>query len=62
LRIVGGTIIEAGLERYGYGLGCCANFVLLPFETLAEAVAMRGSKRRVVSTGRLIAEDGHCLI
>lgn len=51
-----------GLERYGYDLGCCADFVLLPFETPAEAVAMGGSKRRVVSGGRLVAEDGHFLI
>jgi len=51
-----------GLKRYGYDLGCRVDFVLLPFETPSEAVAMRGSKQHAFSTGRLVAEDRHCLI
>ena len=47
-----------GLERYGLEVGCRADFVLLPHETRAEAIASRGPARRVVSGGTLIASDG----
>lgn len=57
-----GAAKAIGLERYGLDVGCRADFVLLPFETPAEAVAMRDPRRRVVSGGRLIARDGECLV
>ena len=50
-----------GLTDYGLEIGCRADLALLPFETPAEAVAMRGPRRRVISDGRLIAENGDCL-
>ncbi len=51
-----------GIEGYGVELGCRADAVLLPYETLAEAVVTRGTKRTVVKGGRIVARDGGCLI
>ena len=50
------------LPNYGLDIGCRADIVLMPFETPAEAVISRGPSRRVLRGGRLIAENGNCLI
>ena len=47
-----------GLSGYGLEPGNAANFVILPAETLGDALARRPAERRVVSHGRIVAEDG----
>jgi cytosine deaminase len=47
-----------GLQAYGIDIGCFADFVLVPAETIAEAVAQRPNDRVVVRRGRLVAKDG----
>jgi cytosine/adenosine deaminase-related metal-dependent hydrolase len=47
-----------GLEAYGVAIGDRADLVLLPHETLAEAVVSRGPERQVVKGGRVVARDG----
>lgn len=56
----GATVM--GIEGYGVAPGCRADLVLLPYETLAEAVVTRGPERTVVKGGRIVALDGACLI
>jgi cytosine deaminase len=48
------------MEIAGYGVaeGCNADFVILPGETVAEAIVTRSPKRRVVKAGRIVARDG----
>ncbi len=48
------------MEVAGYGLavGCNADLVILPGETVAEAVVTRSPKRRVIKRGRIVARDG----
>lgn len=48
------------MEIAGYGIeaGCNADFVILPGETVAEALVMRAPQRRVVKGGRIVARDG----
>lgn len=48
------------MEIAGYGVaeGCNADFVILPGETVAEAIVTRSPKRRVVKCGRIVARDG----
>jgi cytosine deaminase len=48
------------MEIAGYGLseGCAADLVVLPGETVAEAIVTRSPKRRVVKRGRIVARDG----
>lgn len=57
-----GGAAAIGVEGYGVAPGCRADMVLLPYETLAEAVVTRGPKRIVVKGGRIVARDGACLI
>jgi cytosine/creatinine deaminase len=52
----GGKVME--LEGYGLGEGCAADLVILPGETVAEAIVTRSSKRRVVKRGAIVARDG----
>ena len=47
-----------GLPDYGLVPGCFADMVLVPAETVAEAVAQRPGGRMVLRRGRLIAQDG----
>ena len=56
----GGAAVMA-LEGYGVAEGCRADLVLVPGETLAEAVVTRSPKRRTIKAGRIVARDGRCL-
>ena len=56
----GGAAVMA-LEGYGVAEGCRADLVLVPGETLAEAVVTRSPKRRTIKAGRVVARDGRCL-
>ena len=60
--VTNGGAAAIGIEGYGVAPGCRADMVLLPYETLAEAVVTRGPKRTVVKGGRIVARDGACLI
>ncbi len=51
-----------GLEGYGLDVGCAANFVIVPGETLAELVVARPTRAWVVSRGRVVAKDGVCIL
>jgi cytosine/adenosine deaminase-related metal-dependent hydrolase len=46
------------VENYGLSVGCTADFVLLPGETVVEAVVSRPADRMVFKRGRLVARDG----
>lgn len=48
------------MEIAGYGLseGCTADLVILPGETVAEAIVTRSPRRRVVKRGKIVARDG----
>ena len=50
-----------GLSGYGLMPGHAANFVILPAETLGDALARRPAERMVVSHGRVVAEGGRFL-
>lgn len=47
-----------GLEGYGVAEGCEADLVIVPGETVAEAIVTRSPKRRVIKAGRVVARDG----
>ena len=51
-----------GLEGYGLEVGCRADLVVVPGETLGEIVAMRPPRTLVVSGGRVVARDGQCVV
>ena len=51
-----------GLEGYGLEVGCRADLVVVPGETLGEIVAMRPPRTLVVSGGRVVARDGQCIV
>jgi cytosine/adenosine deaminase-related metal-dependent hydrolase len=51
-----------GLEGYGLEVGCRADLVVVPGETLAEIVAMRPPRALVVSGGHVVARDGQCVV
>jgi cytosine/creatinine deaminase len=51
-----------GLEGYGLEVGCRADLVVVPGETLGEIVAMRPRRALVVSGGRVVARDGQCVL
>lgn len=52
----GAKVME--IKGYGLGEGRAADLVLLPGETVAEAIVTRSPKRRVVKRGRIVARDG----
>lgn len=52
----GARVME--IEGYGVSEGCVADLVILPGETVAEAIVTRSPKRRVVKRGRIVARDG----
>jgi cytosine/adenosine deaminase-related metal-dependent hydrolase len=49
-------------EKYGLDEGCRADFVVLEGETLTEAVMNRTPRKLVVKRGRIVAENGRCLV
>ena len=51
-----------GAEGYGLEVGCRADFVVVPGDTLAEAVVSRPPRTLVVKAGIVVARDGVCLI
>ncbi len=52
----GAKVME--LDGYGLSQGCRADLVLVPGETLAQAIVTRSPKRRVVKGGKVVARDG----
>jgi len=52
----GAKVME--IKGYGVAEGRNADFVILPGETVAEAIVTRSPKRRVVKAGRIVARDG----
>ncbi|MBT3906393.1 MAG: amidohydrolase family protein [Rhodospirillaceae bacterium] len=51
-----------GAESYGLEVGNQADFVVVPGETLAEAVVNRPPRTLVVKGGVVVARDGNCLV
>ncbi len=51
-----------GLQDYGLGIGCHADFVLVNAETVAEAIVARPVRKLVVKGGSVVARDGHALV
>ena len=51
-----------GLEGYGVEVGCAANLVVVPGETLGELVVARPPRAWVVRDGRVVAADGRCVV
>lgn len=47
-----------GLTDYGLETGCHGDVVLVPAQTLAEAVALTPQKRTVIRKGRIVVRDG----
>lgn len=47
-----------GVDGYGLAEGNVADLVLLPGETVADAIVSRSHKRRVVKRGHIVARDG----
>ena len=47
-----------GLDKYGLTVGCAADLVLVPAETLAEAVVSRPANRSVIKWGRVVVRNG----
>ncbi len=56
VTVGGARVME--LEGYGVAVGDKADLVLLPGETLAEAIVTRSPDRRVIKRGRIVARDG----
>ena len=51
-----------GIDGYGLDIDCVADFVVVPGETAAEAVAAHPQRRAVVKRGRVIAREGRALL
>jgi cytosine/creatinine deaminase len=47
-----------GIADYGLAEGSVADLIILPGETVAEAIVSRSHKRRVIKRGRIVARDG----
>ncbi len=56
VTVGGARVME--LEGYGVAVGDKADLVLLPGETLAEAIVTRSPDRRVIKRGRVVARGG----
>ncbi|WP_342363314.1 amidohydrolase family protein [Terrarubrum flagellatum] len=52
----GAKVME--IRNYGVSEGCAADLVIVPGETVAEAIVTRSPKRRVVKRGKIVAHDG----
>ncbi len=61
LTTFGGAAVM-GAEGYGLEVGCRADFVVVPGETLAAAVVGRPPRTWVVKGGVVVARDGICLV
>lgn len=46
------------LDGYGTAVGCWADLLIVPGETLAEAIVTRSPRRRVLKRGKIVARDG----
>lgn len=55
----GAKVME--LADYGLDIGCVADLVILPGETVVEAVVARPADRTVVKRGRIVARHGELL-
>jgi cytosine/adenosine deaminase-related metal-dependent hydrolase len=53
-----GAARALGLSDYGLAPGCRADLVLVPAETLGEAIAQHPAPRTVIKGGRIVAADG----
>lgn len=60
--VCGQAAAAMGLDAPTLAVGAPANLLLLPAETLGEAIVARPRDRLVVSGGRVVAEDGRCLL
>ena len=47
-----------GIADYGLAVGCTADFVILPGETICEAIVERPADRTVVKRGRIVSRHG----
>ncbi len=56
----GAAVMGAG--SYGLDLGCRADFVVVPGDTLAEAAVNRPPRTLVVKDGAIVAREGVCLV
>jgi len=54
--IGGAKVME--IADYGLAEGCAADLVIVPGETVAEAIVTRSPKRRVIKRGCIVAQDG----
>ena len=52
----GAKVME--IADYGLDVGCTADFVILPGETICEAVVERPADRTVVKRGKIVARHG----
>ncbi len=52
----GARVME--LKGYGLAVGCTADLLIVPGETVTEAIVTRSPKRRVFKAGKLVARDG----
>jgi cytosine/adenosine deaminase-related metal-dependent hydrolase len=52
----GAKVME--LEGYGLAVGSRADLLLVPGESIADAVVTRSAQRRVIKRGRIVARDG----
>lgn len=57
---LGAKVME--IDGYGLAEGCIADLLLVPGESVAEAIVARPSRRRVVKRGRIVARDGVCVM
>jgi cytosine/adenosine deaminase-related metal-dependent hydrolase len=57
-----GAAKALGLSDYGLAPGCHADLLLVPAETVAEAVAQRPAGRMVLRRGRLVEQDGQMVV
>lgn len=51
-----------GLEGYGVGIGCKADFTLLDGQTIAHAVVHAAPRPLVVKGGQVVARNGICIV
>lgn len=51
-----------GLEGYGVGIGCKADFTLLAGQTVAHAVVNNAPRPLVVKGGQVVARNGICIV
>ncbi len=52
----GAKVME--IEGYGLGVGCNADLLIVPGESVADAIVSRSPQRRVIKRGKIVARDG----